>query len=401
MARRRPNGGGSIVKRKDGRYQGRLYVTTTSGVVKRISVYGRTWDEVDEKLGNLKHQEQSGIPTPDSDVKLTEYLQYWLEEIVRVQRRAKTHKGYESVVRVHLIPALGRKPLRKLRAQDVRVWLNRLRQECQCCAHGWDEKRQKPQCCATGRCCKTLLSTRMVQFIHAVLRNALENAVREELVMRNVAKLVTIPTPKYKLNRGLEVAQARELLTVAQDERLYALYVLALLIGLRRGELLGLHWRDVDLDGGSLEVVWTLQRVDGKLSLVPPKTEHSERTVPLPALAVEALYEHRERQARERAAAGEQWQESGLVFTSMIGTPMEPDNLRRSWHRLRTRLGLDLRFHDLRHTCVTLLLDLGVAPHIVREIVGHSDIGVTMTIYAHASLEEKRKALGKLGEGLT
>jgi integrase len=241
----------------------------------------------------------------------------------------------------------------------------------------------------------------MVQSVHAVLRNALQTAVREEVVPRNVAKLVTVTTPNYKVNRGLTVAQARQVLKVAKDERLGALYVLALCLGLRRGELLGLRWYDVDLDSGTLEVVQTLQRIEGALRFVRPKTDDSERTIPLPELCVQALKDHRERQKTERAQAGTDWQEHGLIFPSRIGTPMEPDNLRRSWGRIRTAVGLaEVRLHDTRHTCVSLLLALGVPPHVVREIVGHSDIEVTMTIYAHASLDEKRAALKKLGDAL-
>jgi integrase len=242
----------------------------------------------------------------------------------------------------------------------------------------------------------------MVQFIHAVLRNALESVVREEIVPRNVAKLVQVPAPKYRVNRGLAAQQAKTVLAVAAGHRLSALYVLALFLALRRGELLGLRWQDIDLDEGKLEVVHTLQRVGGVLRLVPPKTEDSARTVPLPPVCAEALRAHRERQETERAEAEQDWDDHGFVFPSRRGTPMEPDNLRRSWSQIRESAGLGtVRFHDLRHTCVTLLLDLGAPPHVVREIVGHSDIEVTMTIYAHVSLDEKRKALGKLGEVLS
>jgi integrase len=177
--------------------------------------------------------------------------------------------------------------------------------------------------------------------------------------------------------------------------------VLALCLGLRRGELLGLRWADVDLEAGTLEVVHALQRVGGELRFVRPKTEDSERTIPLPEICIEALRAHRERQKTDRSNAWPNWQENDLVFPSRIGTPLEPDNLRRSWGRIRKTANLgDVRFHDIRHTCVSLLLDLGVPPHIVRDIVGHSDIEVTMTIYAHAALDEKRKALKKLGDAL-
>ncbi|MFG1945760.1 tyrosine-type recombinase/integrase [Nonomuraea sp. NPDC048826] len=242
----------------------------------------------------------------------------------------------------------------------------------------------------------------MIQFIHAVLRNALENAVREETIARNVAKLVKISPPKYKVNRGLTVAQAKAIIKASKGHRLGALYVLAVCLGLRRGELLGLRWQDVDLEAGTLEVTQTLQRVGGRLQFVGPKTEDSARTVPLPSVCLDALKEHRKRQFIEQSNQYPDWEDHGLVFPSRRGTPMEPDNLRRSWGEIRKTVGLGpVRLHDLRHTCVSLLLDMSVPPHIVREIVGHSDIEVTMTIYAHASLDEKRRALGKLGDALS
>ncbi|MFF4652993.1 tyrosine recombinase XerC [Streptomyces sp. NPDC001380] len=397
---KRANGEGSISRRKDGLYHGRAYVTTTSGIRKRVSVYGKTREEAHQKITNLQAQDNQGVPTPDTNVTVEEYLAYWLAAIVKAQRRPKTYQGYESVVRVHLVPALGKRKLRTLRAAEIRNWLGRLATTCQCCRHGWDAARTEPKCCEAGECCRSHLSRRMVQSVHAVLRNALENAVREELIVRNVAKLVQVPTPDYGIGKGLTVPQARLLLKESRKDRLHALYVLALVMGMRRGELLGLHWDAVDLERGTLIVSSNLQRVKGELLLGPTKTASSLRTLPLPSLVVEALEEHRERQAQERAAAGDRWAERGLVFASRVGTPIEPDNLRRSWYPLRRRLGLDLRFHDLRHTCVTLLLDLGVPPHVVRQIAGHSDIAVTMKVYAHASLDEQRRALGALGERL-
>jgi integrase len=141
------------------------------------------------------------------------------------------------------------------------------------------------------------------------------------------------------------------------------------------------RWSDIDLDAETLEVVVTLQRVGGALWLVPPKTQDSARTVPLPPICVKALRDHAERQAVERAAAGMDWESRGLVFPSRLGTPMEPDNLRRSWGRICQAAGITgARFHDIRHACVSLLLDLKVPPHNVREIVGHSDVEATMTI---------------------
>lgn len=402
--RKRANGEGSIWPRKDGRYGYAAFVPTTGGIVRRVQGSARTQEEARKRLTELLKNADEGVPVSSENWTVADFLNYWLKHIVKEERRPKTYQGYESVVRLHLIPGLGKKRLNKLNAQDVRQFITRVRSECQCCRNGWDALREVPQCCAAkeGRCCESRLSPRMVQWVHAVLRNALECAVREEITPRNVAKLVKVPVPKYKVNRGLTVPQARAVLKAARDHRLYALYVLALCLGLRRGELLGLRWEDVDLDGAKLEVVQTLQRVGGRLQFVRPKTEDSARTIPLPPICVEALREHRRRQFAERSDRWPDWEDHGLVFPSLRGTPMEPDNLRRSWAAIRKAAGLgEMRFHDLRHTCVTLLLNLGVPPQVVRDIVGHSDIEVTMTIYAHASLDDKRRALSKLSAALT
>ncbi len=302
-------------------------------------------------------------------------MTHWLEKVVRPNRAPKTHQGYELIVRRHIVPVLGRKRLRTLSVPDVRNLVGRLED--------------------AG------MGTRGIQQTHAVLRNALQSAMRDELVVRNVAKLVQVKTPRYEVGRGLSVDQARTLLRSTRSDRLHALYVLAVYLGLRRGEVLGLRWANVDLEDGFLQVTHTLQRVDGVLRFQPPKTRHSRRTIPLPAPCLEALRAHRVAQGKERLAAGGVWFDMGMVFTTAIGTPIEPDNLRRSWYVARKVLGdPPPRFHDLRHTCVSLLLAEGAPPHVVQQIVGHSAIDVTMTIYAHASLEEKRTALGRLGERL-
>ena len=372
---RRANGEGSIWRRKDGRWVGATYALTNSGGRKRVHMYGRTRAEVREKLAQLEHELGRGVRIPVENWTVGEYLNHWLATVVKPNLAPKTHQGYELIVRRHIIPAIGSKKLRTLAVIDVRNLVQVLQQQ------------------GLGR--------RSVQYTHAVLRAGLQNAMRDELVMRNVAKLVRIPAPRYEVGLGLSVGRARLLLTSSKSDRLHALYVVAVYLGLRRAELVGLRWEDLDLDRGVLSVNHTLQRVDGKLRLLPPKTRTSKRSVPLPAPVVDALRQHQVRQARERLKVGPKWVDSGMVFTSGIGTPLDPDNLSRSWYAVRSALGEPLpRFHDLRHTCVSLLLAEGVPPHIVQQIAGHSTIGVTMTIYAHASLDEKRAAMQRLGEAL-
>ena len=372
---RRANGEHTIYRRQDGRWAAVAFVPTNTGGRKRVWVYGRTRAEAKEKQDKLLREVDAGVRVSVENWNVQAYLEHWLETVVRPNRAPKTYQGYELAVRRHIAPRIGKRKLRTLTVRDVRV-----------------------MCQELGR---DGLQRRGVQFVHAVLRAGLQNAMRDELIARNVAKLVQVPAPVYEVGQGLKPDDARKLLKAAESERLSALFVLAVYLGLRRGELLGLQWEHVDLEKETLQVVQTLQRVDGQLQLKAPKTRRSRRTIPLPPPVVEAPKAHKVAQGKERLEAGSDWQDTGMVFASAAGTPMEPDNLRRSWYRVRQGLPEPRpRFHDLRHTCVTLLLNEGVAPHIVQEIAGHSAIDVTMTIYAHTSLEEKRKALRLLGERL-
>jgi integrase len=178
----------------------------------------------------------------------------------------------------------------------------------------------------------------------------------------------------------------------------FGLYVVAATLGLRRGELLGLRWEDVDLNRGTLTVTKTVQRVGGRLLVDDTKSEASDATVPLPKITRRELLAHRDRQAKERIDAGEDvWQEHGLVFPTSVGTPIEPRSLNRHFDGIRTRAGHpDVRLHDLRHTVVTLLLELGTPPHVVQAIARHADLDVTLAIYAHTNLDAMREALDRI-----
>jgi integrase len=230
------------------------------------------------------------------------------------------------------------------------------------------------------------------------LRAAVEDAMREEILDRNVAKLVRVPTPPRIEREPLGVEEVRAFLKSTRDERLHAMFVVFALLGLRRSEVLGLRWDDVDLEGGHLSIRRGLQRIDGKLLVLPPKTARSRRTVPLPAVVTAKLREHRDRQEAERAALGDKWPNQGYVFTTSIGTAVDPDNCSKLVRAALKQAGVrNVRLHDFRHGCVSVLLGLGVPPRTAMDIVGHSTIEMTMNVYGHVSLDDKRDALDKLG----
>lgn len=368
------NGDGSIWLRKDGRWSGSAYVRTVGNRVDRRYVYGRTRKEATAKLAELLKRHAEGAAAGSTTLTVEQFLREWLVHVA-YRVRPQTHAGYENNVRLHLVPRIGQKKLSRLTVRDVRIMVDDLRQ--------------------------AEMSPRMVQWIHSTLRTALQHAFAEDLVTRNVARGVRIETPaKVTTIEPFTVDEAREFLRKVRGHRLYALWATVLMLGLRRSEVCGLHWADIDLDKGTVRITRGLQRTGSKLQELPTKTLRSRRTVPLPALCVRVLTEHRARQGKERANA-RHWQDTPYVFTSKFGTPLEPRTLTRTFHALCARHGLRrVRLHDLRHSCVSLLLALGVSPRVVMEIVGHSAIEMTMNVYAHVSLDNQRAALSLLNAQL-
>jgi integrase len=370
---KRSNGEGSIWKRADGRWCGAYFVPRPGGTGRvRKYVCGRTRKEVYDKLTAVSRNVRDGVPVPVGGQTLEAYLAEWLAQVAAVRVRPSTLRSYDMNVRLHIVPRIGRRQLGKLTARDVRQMLDDMR--------------------GNGA------GPRVVQHVHATLRVALEHAVREELLPRNVAKLVQVAPPPREEREPLTVEEAQTLLKAARDDRLHALYVATLLLGMRRSEALALRWPDVDLGEGVLTIRRTVHRVAGEgLVTLPTKTRKSARTVPLPPAVVDALRRHRERQAAEADAGG--WIERDLVFMTPRGTAIDPRNFSRMFGELCDRAGVRrVRLHDLRHTCVTLLLQLGVPPRVVMEIVGHSTLEMTMRVYGHVSLDAQRNALGQLGD---
>jgi integrase len=225
-----------------------------------------------------------------------------------------------------------------------------------------------------------------VQYVHAILRRALGDAERWGPVYRNVARLATAPrVPRHEAT-AFNVEQARAFMATVSQDRLAALYLVALAGGLRRGEALALRWEDIEFEAGTVAVRRTLSKVKGGWAFQEPKTAESRRVVRLPGFALESLRSHRTRQREERLRAGREWQDLGIVFTTEFGSPIDGRNLLRVFKRHVAAAGLDpaaFTFHSLRHSSATLMLSQGVTPKVVQETLGHSRIGVTMDVYAH------------------
>jgi integrase len=329
----------------------------------------------------------------------------WLAEVVRPNLAPLTYATYETFARLYIVPGVGAMRLDRVQVRDVQTWLNKIRETCQCCAQGKDAARPaaKRRCCSLGRCCEDIPSGRTISDIRAVFRSALSNAVTDDLITKNVAASVKLPTSRSRKRKAWSGDEARRFLESARadNDPFYAAYVLVLVLGLRKGEVLGLTWDDVDLDNAELAIGWQLQRVRRNLLHRETKTEGSDATLPLPAICVAALQYRRTQQQEARAKAGSTWQGSRLVFTTRYGTPIEPRNLNRSYDRRIAKAGVrDITVHDARRTCGTLLADLDVHPRVAMQILRHAQFAITMEIYTQVSSKATRAALKRLGESL-
>lgn len=402
-ARRNANGQGGVYRRSDGRWEAKVFVDTPDGRRKRISVDGDTERAALDELGKVLDQQRRGIPTATTTLTVAEYLRYWLEHIAEPAVRRTTYATYEGDVRLHIIPGIGNRKLKSLQPSHIRAWLTGLHTRCQCCAQGKDAARgrkSQARCCALvpAKCCNDTLSASSIRHVLRVLRAALQDAVDEELLSRNVARLVQLRVTDDRKVRSFTRAEAMRFLKTAETTRLYALWAVALSMGLRRGEALGLQWSDVDLDGERITIRRALHRVDGQLKLENVKTEGSVAVLPVPRTLVPILTNHRRRQVEERLAAGSAWRDTGLVFTTPQGGALEPRNVNRMFHRLCEKADVpQLRVHDLRHSCATLLFTMGVQPATVQKILRHSSITVTTGTYVEVIEAVQRDALDSMG----
>jgi integrase len=368
---KRGNGEGTITKRHDGRYEARIVYAG-----KRRCFYGRTRAEVEAKMTAAKRDRDLGLPAADDQVTVGQYLDQWLENDARPTIRPGTYKSYASHVRLYLKPALGALRLTRLSPRHIQAMQTDL--------------------LARG------LSPTTVQRVRATLRRALGRGMKMGVVNRNAAALTDAPRSTRQQVRALSPDEARELLAAFKDHQLEAAVTIALATGLRQGEQLGLKWADLDLDGSTLTVRQSLQRIDGQLRLVEPKTARSLRTLHLPSVAVAILRTHRAAQNRGKLVSGDRWQESGFVFTTDRGGPLDGTVVTHSFQRQLRQAQLPvMRWHDLRHACASLMIALGTSPRYVQEQLGHSGITITMNTYAHVLPAGMKDAAERLGDVLS
>lgn len=374
---KRGRGEGSIYRRKDGRWTAEI--SLEGGKSKFL--YGKTRKEVQEKLKKALYEQQQGMLVTGAQQKVGQFLTHWLEDVHKRSIRPRTYERYEEIVRLHLAPGIGYHQIQKLSAQHLQSFYAKKLEEG--------------------------LSTTTVISFHNVLHKALETAVRWNLIARNPCDLVSPPRRKRFEIRPLSMQQIHQFLAVARGHRQEALFILALATGMRRGELLALKWQDLDLEQGTLQVRRILTRIPSKLpgkgyEEAEPKTDKGRRSIALPSFAAEALKQHRLRQIEAKLKAGPVWQDHDYVFCTSIGTHLNPTrDVLDALKSLLEKAGLpDIRFHDLRHSSATMLLGMKVHPKIVQELLGHSQIAITLDIYSHVLPTMQEEAMHKIDEAL-
>lgn len=370
---RNANNEGSIYKRmRNGRHVGYVAAWTyeLDGTTKRVRVYGQTRAEARTKLDKARTRITEGAPVKDSTRTLASWMVEWRDTTLKVSgRKSSTKQLYSNLSRTHIegLP-IGSTRLDKLRPTTVERLI----------LHMQDEG----------------LSPSTIRSVYTVLRAGLDGAMRDGLVARNVAAAVTRPGLPRREARHLSPDELAKVLNAAKPSRYYAALVLCAATGLRRGELMALKWRDVDLAAGTLTVRGTISRVDGKLQITEPKSERSRRVIPLPDPLVSMLKTHRLTQKQDRMKAANMWTDHGLVFPTELGTPCDPRSFLRVIEAAATKAGVaDVGIHTLRHSAASAWLENGVHIKQVADLLGHSSISITGDIYGHGSEDGARRAV--------
>jgi integrase len=366
--KKRAQNEGSIYQR-----QGGLWIAQVSIQGHRVSKYFKSQREGLDWLQEMRNQMQAGLTMTGAQMPLSEYLEQWLGTI-RASIKSKTLQQYTQIVHGHIVPHLGKLKLKDVRPDQIQALYN-LKLDAG-------------------------TSARTVIIIHAVLHKALKQALKLGMIVRNPTDAVTRPRYRRKEMNTLTDDQARSFLSAALATRYDSLFFLALHTGMRESELLGLKWADLDWNTRHLQVKRQIQRIPGGgLSFAPPKTEAGRRVIDLSHGAIKKLRTQIERVNLNRQIAGDKWQENDLIFPTRIGTTMHPTSMYKDFKALLKQASLpNIRFHDLRHTTATIMLQQGVHPKIVQERLGHADISMTLNTYSHVLPSMQEEAAEKLDE---
>jgi integrase len=354
------------------------YINPATGKLEYKFFYGRKQKEAIEKRDRFLTALRTGTYVERKKITFGEWVAKWLELFVKPKVRQSTFAKYQINFRTHILPELGGIELQKLTTEHVQAFYNKKAEN---------------------------YSSSVIAILHLVITGALKQAVKQRLILHNPAEHTVRPPVKHKEIKPLSVGEVREYLAEAKKDRLYAAFLLALYTGLRKGELLALRWEDVDLNAKILTVKRSMGRVEicpGKTELIfsEPKTAAAKREIPLLPEVVQELKKHKVRQNEEKLFFGQAYEDTGLVFASETGKPIDPRTFLKKHKAILERAGLrqEVTVHTLRHTFGTLLAQVGENPKNLQMLLGHADIRTTLGTYCHSTLEDKRRAVEKLRE---
>ena len=372
---RRGNGEGTIFKRNNGRWVGQVYVTQANGIPKRVSVSGKTQAVVKEKLKELQEQENSGLPYSDEEWKMVDYLKYWIEEVQPGRIRESTLANYRNIAKTYLYPVLAGYTLKTFSVANGRYVI--------------------------GQLVKKGIGGASLQKCYQILHAMLNYAMKCELIMRNVMTLVEKPAYEQKETVIWTAKQAAHFLSIYKNHPQYIAFLLPLSRGMRRGEVLGLRYSDIDFEQGVILVRQQIYHVDGKTKAAVLKTKNSRRELPLTANIRQAIIKHAKRNGVVIPPFNPKLEISmeGTIVTSRVGTPLSPRNYARLFENLTQKAGLPrIKLHAMRHITATLTKDMPEKD--AQLFFGHANISTTRDIYQHGTKSIQRASVAKLEKQL-